>query len=38
MAVPSHIINGGQETCGQRYEVRQYCVMGLDDVSEEPRG
>ena len=32
------IISGGQETCGQRYEVQQYCVMGWDDVSEEPRG
>lgn len=32
------IISGGQETCGHRYEVRQYCVLGWDDVSEEPRG
>lgn len=33
------IINSvGEETFGQRYEVRQYCALGWDDVSEEPRG
>jgi hypothetical protein len=32
------IISGAQETCGQHYEVRQYCVLRWDDVWEEPRG
>ena len=32
------IISSDQETCGQHYGVRQYCVLGWDDVSGEPRG